>query len=111
MYLDMADALISDVHETLGRHRHGEHSRLGRASDNSPLLGGLRIGKEAEEDEEDGDGQYFHYLTKWMFGMHLTLCGHKVTIICFVFSHSLSGCICSIWLFVIWYYDSVHITI
>ena len=68
MYLDMADALITDVHETLGRHRHGAHSRLGRASDDSPLLGGLRIGKEAEEDEEDGDGQYFHYLTKWMFG-------------------------------------------
>ena len=73
MYLDMADALITDVHETLGRHRHGAHLRLGRASDNSPLLGGLRIGKEAEEDEEDGDGQYFHYLTKWMFGMHLIL--------------------------------------
>ncbi|KAH7365559.1 hypothetical protein KP509_18G034900 [Ceratopteris richardii] len=69
LYLDLADALINDVHETLGRHRDGR-SRLGSSTDEHPLLGGLRIGKQAEEFEEDGDGQYFHYLTKWMFALN-----------------------------------------
>ncbi|MCO5587738.1 hypothetical protein L7F22_041690 [Adiantum nelumboides] len=69
LYLDMADALIEDVHDTLGRHRDGQ-CRLDSATNDHPLLGGLRIGKEAEEGEDDGDGQYFHYLTKWMFALN-----------------------------------------
>lgn len=69
IYLDMADALIADVHNTLGRHRHGG-ARLGPSTDEEPLKGGLRIGKQANEDEEDGDEKYFHYLTKWMFALN-----------------------------------------
>jgi hypothetical protein len=30
----------------------------------------MRIGKEKDEGREDGDGQYFHYLTKWMFALN-----------------------------------------
>lgn len=69
LFLDMADALISDVHDTLGRHRDWRN-RLDSATQDHPLRGGLRIGKQSEEDEEDGDGQYFHYLTKWMFALN-----------------------------------------
>ena len=31
--------------------------------------GGLRIGKPHSEGHLDGDGQYFHYLTKWAFAL------------------------------------------
>lgn len=54
-----ADALINDVHNTLGRERDS-NKRLGMATDASPLLGGLRIGKPDPEAMPDGDGQYFH---------------------------------------------------
>jgi len=67
-YLDQADALIRDVHETLGRDRQGR--RLPNASDQEPLMGGLRIGKVHDESHPDGDGQYFHYLTKWAFALN-----------------------------------------
>lgn len=63
--LDCADTLIDDVHNTLGRYRNSD-VRLGKATDQHPLLGGLRIGKEDVGD----DGQYFHYLTKWMFALN-----------------------------------------
>lgn len=65
-YLDQADAVIDDVHETLGCYRGKDKKRLGAATDEHPLLGGLRIGKE----DPDDDGQYFHYLTKWMFALN-----------------------------------------
>eukprot|EP00026_Physarum_polycephalum_P010131 Phypoly_transcript_10282.p1 GENE.Phypoly_transcript_10282~~Phypoly_transcript_10282.p1 ORF type:complete len:345 (+),score=44.84 Phypoly_transcript_10282:199-1233(+) len=67
-YIQQADALIQDVHDTLGKDR-ALKNRLGRSTDDRPLLGGLRIGKEDPEGEPDGDGQYFHYLTKWMFAL------------------------------------------
>eukprot|EP00743_Colponemidia_sp_Colp-15_P014814 GILK01017641.1.p1 GENE.GILK01017641.1~~GILK01017641.1.p1 ORF type:complete len:291 (+),score=35.53 GILK01017641.1:113-874(+) len=67
-YLDQADALIRNVHDVLGKNRAGTH-RLGHASEMHPTKGGLRIGKEDEEGTPDGDGQYFHYLTKWMFAL------------------------------------------
>jgi hypothetical protein len=51
-YLDRADALIDDVHATLGRDRAGRP--LGHTD--APLAGGLRIGKVADEDHPDGDG-------------------------------------------------------
>jgi hypothetical protein len=74
--------LIEDVHRTLGRHR-ADDTRTGWLSGLSdeeaaahPTRGGLRIGKPLAErradeaiDERlewDRDGQYFHYLTKWM---------------------------------------------
>jgi hypothetical protein len=78
--------LISQVHSTLGRYRKDD-SRKGWISGLEekeaflhPTAGGLRIGKELRErkpteplDERlewDRDGQYFHYLTKWMHALN-----------------------------------------
>jgi hypothetical protein len=83
--LDRAVALAERVHHELGRHR-GDDTRRGWISGLSesdgeahPTLGGLRIGKPLTErgageppDERlewDRDGQYFHYLTKWMHAL------------------------------------------
>ncbi|MFP4031191.1 MAG: hypothetical protein ACLFTV_06485 [Desulfococcaceae bacterium] len=79
---DRAPALIEKVHHTLGRHRaddprEGWISGLTEAEGrNHPAIGGLRIGKKLpergpnepfdERREWDRDGQYFHYLTKWI---------------------------------------------
>jgi hypothetical protein len=70
--LDRAIALVHHVHRELGRHR---------SDDAHPTVGGLRIGKPLPEraagepvDERlewDRDGQYFHYLTKWMHALAL----------------------------------------
>jgi hypothetical protein len=76
------------VHHTLGRHR-GDDGRSGWLSglgaeegELHPTRGGLRIGKRLPErrrsdpwDERlewDRDGQYFHYLTKWMHALDQT---------------------------------------
>ncbi|OBZ67561.1 hypothetical protein A0H81_12331 [Grifola frondosa] len=71
VYTTLAARLIQAVHDTLGRTRSGT-ARLPGASDAHPLRGGLRIGKEDEEDDPggDGDGQYHHYLTIWMFALN-----------------------------------------
>lgn len=55
------------------------HRELGRGSPEHPLAGGLRIGKALPERgpnepydpdlEWERDGQYFHYLTKWMLAL------------------------------------------
>jgi hypothetical protein len=84
---DAAQALrlIDRVHHTLGRHRPddargGWLSGLPEAEGEAqPTRGGLRIGKplperapgEAPDDrlEWERDGQYFHYLTKWMHAL------------------------------------------
>lgn len=85
-YLDWAKRLIHQVHHTLGRHR-GDDPRQGwisRLSDEEgerhPTRRGLRIGKKKNErgpndpydpqDEWDRDGQYFHYLTKWIYALN-----------------------------------------
>jgi len=68
-YLHQADALITDVHDVLGKDRQG-NKRLDNATDDEPLKGGLRIGKIDPEGTSDGDGQYFHYLTKWMYALN-----------------------------------------
>ena len=77
--------LIAQVHTVLGRHRHDD-ARTGwisgldeAAGAGHPTAGGLRIGKALNErqpgeafDEQlewDRDGQYFHYLTKWMHAL------------------------------------------
>ncbi|PSN60851.1 hypothetical protein BS50DRAFT_448707, partial [Corynespora cassiicola Philippines] len=65
LYLSHAKALVTAVHSTLGRTRDLS-SYLPRASPSNPLAGGLRIGKD-EATGPDGDGQYHHYLTMWMF--------------------------------------------
>ena len=84
-YRRYATELIDQVHLVLGRYR-GDDVRKGWISglDNDsgrrhPTLGGLRIGKALRErglndalDERlewDRDGQYFHYLTKWMHAL------------------------------------------
>jgi hypothetical protein len=81
-FRNLALRLVAQVHQTLGRHRPDD-SRTGWISglkeeegSRHPTLGGLRIGKplperrigEAydEEQEWERDGQYFHYLSKWM---------------------------------------------
>ena len=83
--LESAQRLVDQVHETLGRHRPddprtGWISGLGEDEGRAhPTCGGLRIGKRLGErrpsepfDERlewDRDGQYFHYLTKWMHAL------------------------------------------
>lgn len=67
-YLILATNLIKTVHNILGYTRDGK-SRLPGATDNHPLNGGLRIGKHGASGP-DGDGQYFHYLTVWMFALN-----------------------------------------
>lgn len=77
--------LVNQVHEVLGRHR-GDDPRTGWISGLDeptgrihPTMGGLRIGKKLNERkpsdpfndrlEWDRDGQYYHYLTKWMHAL------------------------------------------
>ncbi len=84
-YLDSARVLIDAVHQALGSYRDDD-SRRGRLSglagtdaQNYPTVGGLRIGKALaergktepydEQKEWDRDGQYFHYLSKWMHAL------------------------------------------
>jgi hypothetical protein len=84
-YCRCATDLIDRVHQVLGRHR-ADDVRQGwlsgldeQAGQHHPTKGGLRIGKPLKErqvgepiDERlewDRDGQYFHYLTKWMHAL------------------------------------------
>jgi len=85
LYLRCATDLIDQVHRVLGRYqaddrRHGWISGLNdEPGKRHPTIGGLRIGKPLKErqagepfDEQlewDRDGQYFHYLTKWMHAL------------------------------------------
>ena len=83
-YLDLALRVVEKVHAALGRHRADDprQGRLGTATADHPTRGGLRIGKPLPERgpedpldpqlEWDRDGQYFHYLTKWMHALDLT---------------------------------------
>jgi hypothetical protein len=84
-YRQCATELINQIHRVLGRYRaddvrqgwiSGLDEQMGR---HHPTKGGLRIGKPLEErrpyepiDERlewERDGQYFHYLTKWMHAL------------------------------------------
>lgn len=67
-YLELAKSLVRTVHDVLSYTRDGR-SRLPGATDDAPLAGGLRIGK-MDEGGSDGDGQYHHYLTLWMFALN-----------------------------------------
>ena len=86
-YRQLALRLVDQVHHVLGRHRddyprQGWISGLGeKEGEKHPTAGGLRIGKKIKErrpddpfDERlewDRDGQYYHYLTKWMHALSL----------------------------------------
>jgi hypothetical protein len=84
-YKHLALHLVNQVHNILGRHREddlrsgwisGLNEQEGKLH---PTRGGLRIGKKINErkpadayDERlewDRDGQYYHYLTKWMHAL------------------------------------------
>lgn len=84
-YLNLALRLVDQVHHVLGRHREddprngwisGLDEKEGKLH---PTMGGLRIGKKMNERkpdeipnerlEWDQDGQYYHYLTKWMHAL------------------------------------------
>ena len=85
MYRQLALRLIDQVHHTLGQHRtddprNGWISGLSsQEGELHPTIGGLRIGKLQRErgpneyynveQEWDQDGQYYHYLTKWMHAL------------------------------------------
>jgi hypothetical protein len=83
---ELALRLVDQVHHTLGRYRDDD-PRTGWISGHSlpegelhPTAGGLRIGKSLsereifepynEQREWDRDGQYYHYLTKWMHALN-----------------------------------------
>jgi len=85
-YKQQVFALVDQVHAVLGKHRDDD-SRSGWISSLEeeegklhPTACGLRIGKKFNErqsgepyDERlewDQDGQYFHYLTKWMHALN-----------------------------------------
>lgn len=84
-HLETARKLVDQVHDVLGRHRPDD-SRTGWISGldeeegrRRPTAGGLRIGKPEPERgpgephdprrEWDRDGQYYHYLTRWMVAL------------------------------------------
>jgi hypothetical protein len=85
-YTQAALQLVADVHQTLGRRRPGrpDSAWLGDRDDAQaqahPTAAGLRIGKPLDERqpgepsdprrEWDQDGQYFHYLTRWIHALH-----------------------------------------
>ena len=82
---ELALRLVEQTHRTLGRHRPDDARRGwlsgldGAEAEAHPTRGGLRIGKPLPErapgdhfDEElewERDGQYFHYLTRWMHAL------------------------------------------
>ena len=82
----LALRLVDQVHTILGRHREDDPRTgwiSGLAEEDGkahPTKGGLRIGKKMNErrpsepfDEDlewDRDGQYYHYLTKWMHALN-----------------------------------------
>ncbi|HSD57932.1 MAG TPA: hypothetical protein VLB04_07090 [Methanotrichaceae archaeon] len=84
-FIDLALRLVDQVHHTLGRHRDDDPRRgwiSGLDSlegERHPTIRGLRIGKRLNERkadeppierlEWDQDGQYYHYLTKWMHAL------------------------------------------
>ncbi len=85
-FLQQALVLIEQVHYVLGRHRDDSPKcgwLSGLDDDEAklhPTVGGLRIGKPLDESHADTevdkslewqqDGQYFHYLTKWMHALN-----------------------------------------
>jgi hypothetical protein len=86
VYKELTLSLVDQVHGILGRYREDDPRKgwiSGLDEDEGrrrPTAGGLRIGKTLNErkpadpfDEHlewDRDGQYYHYLTKWMHALY-----------------------------------------
>ena len=83
---DLALSLVDEVHHVLGQYRR-ESQHQGwlsglpdKEAEKHPTIAGLRIGKALDErgpgdpideyKEWDRDGQYYHYLTKWMHALN-----------------------------------------
>ncbi|MRR37886.1 hypothetical protein EG829_25215 [bacterium] len=83
---DLALLLVDEVHHVLGQYR-GDSQHRGwlsglpdKEAEKHPTIAGLRIGKALNErgpgdpideyKEWDRDGQYYHYLTKWMHALN-----------------------------------------
>ena len=87
-YKKLAILLIESVHSVLGKYHPEDNCKdyLSGLDETDakehPTIGGLRIGKPLierapnetydEKLEWDRDGQYFHYLTKWMHALSQT---------------------------------------
>jgi hypothetical protein len=87
-HAELALCLVEQVHRTLGRHRPDDPRRgwisglSEQEGESHPTRGGLRIGKPLPEREPgeppderlewDRDGQYFHYLTRWLHALERT---------------------------------------
>jgi len=85
-YLDLAQKLVYQVHRVLGKYRKDQNKKGwisgldDKTAENHPTIGGLRIGKKLNErsskdsiDEElewEMDGQYYHYITKWIHSLN-----------------------------------------
>jgi len=85
-FLNLAIKLVDQVHEHLAKHRKESNGTgwlsglCGEEARNHPTCAGLRIGKplgerRANEPHDDAlewqqDGQYFHYLTRWMHALN-----------------------------------------
>jgi rhamnogalacturonyl hydrolase YesR len=85
-YKELALRLVDQVHQVLGKHREDDHRKgwiSGLDEEEAkkyPTIGGLRIGKPLPERkpgepldtilEWERDGQYYHYLTKWMHALN-----------------------------------------
>jgi hypothetical protein len=86
VFRELALRLVDQVHHVLGRHRDDD-ARTGwisglflKEGEQHPAAGGLRIGKSLpergigepydEQAEWDRDGQYYHYLTRWMHALN-----------------------------------------
>lgn len=80
--LQLARRLVDQTHHVLGRHRPDDPRRgwisglPEEQGEAHPTSGGLRIGKPLPErgpgdsaQDWDCDGQYFHYLTRWMHAL------------------------------------------
>jgi hypothetical protein len=79
-FKDLALQLVDQVHRTLGKHREDDERSGWLGSKEHPTKNGLRIGKPLNERkphepfdpnlEWERDGQYFHYLTKWIHALN-----------------------------------------
>ncbi|MFX0013281.1 MAG: hypothetical protein ACFFB2_02560 [Promethearchaeota archaeon] len=78
-FKELAIQLVDQVHKTLGKHRDDDERSGWLGTKDHPTKNGLRIGKPLPERkpyetfnshlEWDRDGQYFHYLTKWIHAL------------------------------------------